>query len=304
MTLLEGDDAVATTSSVKWQLSCFVFVLCVFAVYIGLDLLAPCSFTDAGPAIFLMILLVGQLTLICVWGTLVEGTFWFRLPWTLLLLVISWAALCGGIYLDSGYLRPAQVVGMGLIWFYGFFISYVPLKIAAWIFGWRIIFVRNQVNRGAEGQYAIRDIMVGTAILGLVLAIGRQFVPGKLPEWSDVLRESGFDRPDLLTAFLIFSVISLIVKLPCIWIALAAEKRKILGQSVTWIFCAGALGFVELLLLFLVLGDPGRETVEVLLALVCGHSIMAASMIAVLYGLRCFGYQMIRKQSKENPAAR
>ena len=273
----------------------WVFVFFTFAGYIALDLLTPCCFQEPFPAIFLMILLVGQLTLICVWGTLVEGTFWFRLPWTILLLVISWAALCCGGYLDLGYTSTTRFLAVGLAWLYGFVISYVPIKIAAWAFGWRIRLVTIRDDEESR-QYAIRDIMIGTAILAVTLAIGRNFLPDELPPWSEVLRESGLDNGEVLIAFFLFSVISLIVKLPCIWIALATDEAKLLRQSIIWFFCSGLLGLVEMGLLLMILGDPGSEGLEFVCALVAGHSAMAASMICVLYGLRRFGYRMSRKQ--------
>ena len=184
---------------------------------------------------------------------------------------------------------------MGVVWFYGFIISYIPLKSAAWAFGWRIRLDNHERKHDESKRYAIRDIMLGTTILAVTLAIGKQFIPGKLPDWSEVLIESGLSDPSFLTAFLIFSVVSLLVKLPCIWIALAAAETSVLSLSIMWIFCSGVFGLIELGVLILVLGPPGSELAEVLLALTLGHASMAATMIAVLYGLRRFGYRMCRK---------
>lgn len=282
------------------KVSFFAFVFLTVAGYIGLDLLTPQCFDDLWPALFLMIQLVSQLTLICVWGTLVEGTFWFRLPWTILLLVVSWAALCAGVYLADGRISSADIMGLGLVWFYGFAISYVPLKIAAWAFGWRIRMLNEDPASNKPTGYAIRDIMLGTAILAVTLAIGRQLIPGEFPKWSDVLRRSGLDNSETVIALFIFSVISLVVKLPCIWVALAAPNGKVLQQSVVWVGCAGALGLIELGLLIVVLGEPklDTDTAEFATSLVFGHAFMAATMIGVLYGLRYFGYRMSRTRSK------
>ena len=293
----ENIELASDAKTVRSRLLFFAFVLLTFATFIGLDVLTPLCFDDAWPGLFLMILLVGQLTLICVWGTLVEGTFWFRLPWTILLLVISWSALCFGVYLKQGYISSAEILGMGLVWLYGFAISYVPLKVAAWLFGWRIRLVsENQIERSSN--YAIRDIMLGTAILAVTLSIGRYLMPTEWPSWTDVIRAAGFRRPDMLFAFCLFSIISLIVKLPCIWVSLAADRSKIIWLSVVWVLCSGALGLLEMILLVAILGNPGSETSEVTACLVLGHATMAASMIAVLFGLRCFGYRMSRKASQ------
>lgn len=292
MTEIETREAHISTA--ESRIKFFVFVLLTFVAYLGLDILTPCLFDDPWPAIFLMILVVGQLTLICVWGTLVEGTFWFRLPWTLMLLVISWAALCVGVFINNGRISSAEIMGMGLVWFYGFAISYIPLKIAAWSFGWRIRLAENDNASKDSLQYGVRDIMIGTTILAVTLAIGRNLIPGEMPKWQDIILESGLNNPSMLTAFLIFSIVSLVVKLPCIWIALASDKSKILQQSIFWVICSGFLGLVELGILAAFIGNLGPMVGETLLALVAGHSAMAVTMIAVLFGLRCFGYHMTR----------
>ena len=98
----------------------------------------------------------------------------------------------------------------------------------------------------------------------------------------------------MLLHFLIFSVISLIVKLPCIWIALAAPKSKLPWQAIGWCFCAGLFGLLELIIFVVSFGDLGSNLDQFFFALTLGHSAMAATMIAVLYVLRSFGYRMSR----------
>ena len=66
------------------QIAVFVGVVC--AIFIAMDVLMSACFHDAWSGVFMMNIVIGQLTLICIWGTLVEGTFWVRLPWTILLL--------------------------------------------------------------------------------------------------------------------------------------------------------------------------------------------------------------------------
>lgn len=284
------------------QLAVLVGVL--FAVFVAMDMLMSSCFHDAWSGVFMMNIVVAQLTLICIWGTLVEGTFWIRLPWTILLLVISWGALCYGVKLDHGVISSAEVWGMGLVWVYGFVVSYIPLKLAAWLFGWRI-FQKDKPDRGAQvNRYAIRDMMMGTAILAVTLAIGRQFMPGDWPTWSAVLTESGLDDPLPVFAMVLFSIISLIVKLPCIWIALAISKEKIPRYSLIWIVCAGVLGFVELGILAAVVKTLGRsETLQFMFGLVLGHLAMAVIMIGVLCVLRRFGYRTSRLKQQSIEAS-
>jgi len=247
---------------------------------------------------------VAQLTLLCVWGTLVEGTFWIRLPWTVLLLVISWGAIALGIRVDNGRpCLPEEFLAPGMVWMFGFIASYIPLKLAAWCFGWRISQTNADRSEEKTGRYAIRDMMIGTAMLAVTLAIGRALVPGDFPPWSAILSESGLDQPQLVIVLSVFSVVSLIVKLPCIWIALATPSEKLLSRSMVWIFLSGVLGLLEYLIFCSVLGSPGGEWLEVVFGLVIGHMAMAVLMLAVLWVLRWFGYSISRKgKTSANPA--
>ena len=244
----------------------------------------------------MMNLVVGQLTLICIWGTLVEGTFWIRLPWSILMLVISWAVLARGVYLTHGKIENAQSLGLGLVWFYAFMVSYIPLKLAAWGFGWRILKNDQTDSSRAKTNYQIRDMMIGTAILAVTLSIGRTLLPGDLPSLEKVISRSGLNDYNMLIAMFIFSVVSLIVKLPCIWIALAGPLSSIMRHSIRWVCIAAVLGLVEMGLLVFVLGPPGPDTWEVVVGLTVGHAVMATTMIGVLYLLRIFGYRMFRRK--------
>lgn len=276
-----------------------VAIAFIFVGFIVLDILLPKFFADQG--FFWVILLnvaVAQLTLICIWGTLVEGTFWLRIPWTLLLLVISWAALSAGLYIERGHLESDMVLGLGLVWLFGFVVSYFPLKIAAWLFGWRITQSKSPVW-SASNRFAIRDMMIGTAILAGVMAIGRFLLPGEMPPWSAVYRASEMQSPEMPTLLGIFSVVSLIVKLPCIWIALAMTKEKVIIRGAIWTVLSGLIGLIEFGIFCMLLGSPGRDWWEIVVGICVGHMAMAAVMIGVLYVLRSFGYSMsrIRKSS-------
>ena len=273
-------------------------IIAICAVFLLLDLMTPAVFElrNSFFLVLVMNLVVGQLTLICVWGTLVQGTFWIRLPWTILMLVVSWAVLASGVYIAHGTWGTAEVLGLGLVWFYAFIISYIPLKLAAWGFGWRILKEYQEDSSQAKTNYQIRDMMIGTAILAVTLSIGRILLPGDFPSWERVVSKSGLNDYRPLTALFIFSVVSLIVKLPCIWIALAVPLSSIKRYSIGWICIAAVLGLVEMGLLVFFLGPPGSETWGFVLGLTLGHAVMAVTMIGVLYVLRIFGYRMTRSK--------
>ena len=280
----------------------------VFVAFLFLDVLTPFAFESQNAffIVFMMNVVVGQLTLLCVWGTLVDGTFWIRLPWTILMLVVSWAALAFGVRLVDGGItsilagvrhqpNTAEVLGLGLVWFYAFAVSYIPLKLAAWLVGWRIVREEEPLE-DSKSNYQIRDMMIGTAILAVTLSIGRMLTPVGLPSWSRILEASELDRFEPLLALFIFSMVSLVVKLPCIWIALAAPHSRIRLLSTCWIAIAAALGLAEMGLLLMFLGPPGSEVWGMIIGLMVGHAAMATIMIGVLYALRCYGYRMIRRK--------
>ena len=90
---------------------------------------------------------------------------------------------------------------------------------------------------------------------------------------------------------------SLVVKLPCVWIALAVPLLKIRAYSISWTICAGLLGLVEMGILISFMGPPGgSEWIEIPAGLAVGHMAVVIIMIGVLYLLRIFGYQMTRRR--------
>ncbi len=282
------------SSSRTW----FAFkIVLICLAFLLTDVLVPQDFSNSSFVFFILLnIVVAQLTLICVWGTLVEGTFWVRMPWTLLLLVVAWAALVYGMYLEQGQsVDTREVLGLGLIWFFGFAVSYVPLKTAAWFFGWRITQEKSLSPNPNSNRYAIRDMMIGTAILAVVMSIGSYLIQGKeLPTWSAVLETSQLGRIESLFVVSVFSVVSLIVKLPCIWVALATTKTNLVSNALCWILLSGLFGLAEFFLLCFVLGPPGSETLETFCAMTIGHMVMAAVMIGVLCVLRHDGYGITR----------
>ena len=245
-------------------------------------------------------LLVAQLTLISVWGTLVHGTFWIRMPWTLLLITVSWYALVLGYTYVHGEMSAAEVLSLGLVWFYGFVVSFVPLKIAAWSLRWKI--TRRQSSDDSS-QFAIRDIMLGMFILSVTLAIGRLFVPDWQGEWAQVVESGMLGRRNSLVLLGTFGVVSLILKMPCIWIALAMRSDKIVRYSLIWAAYCAAVCVVEITSLCVMLGPPGEGAVIIFIDLLVGHLLMGITVLGVLLILRKLGYRLSRVRKHEELGA-
>ena len=269
-----------------------LIVLCCFCFLI-VDVMTPQSFSGPFPAMVFTNLVTAQLTVICIWGTLVRGTFWIRLPWTLLLLVLSWCALAWGIQIEEGRPHTDSMLGVGLVWFFGFVASFVPLKIAAACFRWQIVTVSSNAAQDWK-SYAIRDIMIGTLLLAVAMAFGRSMLPPDPINFNAVWRSSGLDRAEPMFAISLFGVISLLVKLPCIWIALAAGTTKIARYVAIWSVYCVALTVVEYLLLMSVLGHPGNDMWEFFFGILVGHQLMGAIILAICLPLRGLGYRLER----------
>lgn len=259
------------------------------------DVLTAMFFKEALPALLTLGIVTAQLTVICVWGTLVRGTFWIRLPWTLLLLVVSWFGLgLGASYVDRNF-NSNVALGIGMVWMLGFVTSYIPLKIAAIGFRWEIVreSVNNQ-NQPDTRRYAIRDMMLGTLLLAITLAIGRAMLSSDEINLALALRASGLVRSEPIIALMIYGVVSLLVKLPCIWIALGERQEAIRSRIEIWVvYCLG-LSILEVVLFMALLGSPGPDSIEFFTGVILSHQLMGAIMLGVCLMLRGLGYRLKR----------
>ncbi|TWT94563.1 hypothetical protein Pla52n_53840 [Stieleria varia] len=280
----------------KSQLILLIAVCCI-GFFIA-DVATPTWFEKPFPAMIALGVVTAQLTVICVWGTLVRGTFWIRLPWTLLLLVLSWCGFAWGITIEKGTPDAYAMLEAALLWTFGFVTSFVPLKIAAMCFRWQI--VQDSVDDHSAGQsagYAIRDIMVGTLLLALSMGIGRAMMPDEEIELIRVWRDSLFSHPEPLIAITIFGIVSLLVKLPCIWISLGEKTERIKSRIGLWFVYCLLLAVGEFILLCAVLGNPGDDSGEVFFGIVLSHQLMGMIMLAVCLALRGLGYRMERARA-------
>ena len=276
-------------------------------IFFAVDAALPLSFDEAIPALLCLAVVTAQLTVICVWGTLVRGTFWVRLPWTLFLLVISWCGLALGVsFVGAQESRAdAEVVEMqasvGLVWAFGFLMSYLPLKLVAVFFKWEI--VQRHVNRHKQYQpkrYGIREIMVGIAMLAISMGIVRSLVPADGISVIGALERSIFGNAEMLLTTTVFGVVSLIVKLPCIWIGLGEKQENILRSTILWVFLCILLTLLEIVILFVLLGAPPAPD-EVIGGLVMCHLIMGGVILGLCLALRSMGYRLIHVVAERTP---
>lgn len=282
----------------KKRLILLIGVCCV-GFFIA-DVATPTCFEDPFPAMLALGVVTAQLTVICVWGTLVRGTFWIRLPWTLLLLVLSWCGFAWGITIENGKPDTESILGTAVFWMFGFVTSFVPLKIAALCFRWQIVQdSEDNQNAGRDASYTIRDIMIGTLLLALSMGIGRALLPDEDISFTRALHASNLNDPELLIAITIYGIVSLLVKLPCIWISLGEKAEKIKSRIGLWVVYCLVLAIVEIGLLIAVLGNPGGQSEELFAGMIISHQIMGAIMLGVCLALRGLGYQLERSLSRQ-----
>ena len=276
----------------RWKLGILIGISCIG--FLIANVLTPMMFDDAFPALVFTNIVTAQLTLICIWGTLVRGTFWIRLPWTILLLAISWCALAWGIAIDNGPTDIDSMISVGVIWIAGFIASFVPLKIAAMSFGWQIFQLKREIT-GTDQRYAIRDVMIGTGLLAITMAIARAMLPGEEIDIYRAIKAAQLDQAEPVIAISIFGVVSLLVKLPCIWIALAAPKDSIKGYVLFWAGYCFALTLIEVTVLGAIIGGIDEDLV---MGMIVGHQLMGGIMFAVCLPLRGLGYRLEQTRGK------
>ncbi len=282
----------------KKQLLLLIGACCV--VFLSVDVATPTCFEEPFPAMLALGVVTAQLTVICVWGTLVRGTFWIRLPWTLLLLVLSWCAFAWGIKIVNGRPDTDSMLGTAMLWMFGFVTSFVPLKIAAMCFRWQIVQdSADDQSVGRYSSYAIRDMMIGTLLLALTMGIGRAMLSDEDISFTRALEASSLNRPEPFLAITIYGIVSLLVKLPCIWISLGEKAEKIKSRIGVWSIYCFLLAIVEICLLIAILGDPGGESGELFAGIIISHQLMGAIMLGVCLALRGLGYRLERSLSRE-----
>jgi hypothetical protein len=260
------------------------------------DVATPLCFDELLPAFLTLGIVTAQLSVICVWGTLVRGTFWIRLPWTLLLLMLSWCGFAYGLAIKRPVSDSDSMLAAGIVWMMGFITSFIPLKVAAICFRWQIVQHTADIsNPDRSSRFAIRDMMVGTLLLALSMAVARVMLPnGEEISFERAVRAGGFDKPVLLLVISIYGVVSLLVKLPCIWIALGEKAEKIGARIVFWVFYCFALAVVEFVLFALVAGSPGAQDLEAFVGVVVSHQLMGTIMLGICLALRGLGYRLHR----------
>jgi hypothetical protein len=193
----------------------------------------------------------GQVNLIGLWGALAAGRVVKRLPAAGMLAVGMWLAIaCGqrliGVWEARSDSQRGEAIILGILIGLGAVVTFLPLWIARRWFHWRLTASDN--HEPDAGQFHLRELLIGTALLCLALGAIQAVLPGGRAE----LRLDRF----LWLAIPIIAVGNLIVILPTIRMVFAV-RRLVLGYCVFIMpLYALVVGLAELMLLAAALGLP------------------------------------------------
>ncbi len=269
------------------------------------DLLTPIplyAFNDS-PIVFSILfgICIGQVTLICVWAALAPGSALLRLPWSLSLGVLMWYGLILGNHI--GYWRTShsltaysyvdpisrtETLTIGAMVVIAIAVMQTPLWLAGALFRWKLVWV-DESAVSARNQFQLRHLLMGTVLLAVLLAMGRQIMPST-GEFGIV---SDSEAWLLFSAILVGSTLS--VTVPAVAVGLMAVKTPRWLITLGWLFYCGTLSALQLVLLSIMFGPtPGAELAEPLVVIFLINAVQGGSVFVCLYILRRIGLQLVR----------
>ncbi len=275
-------------------LKCLAAGLAVI-VFLSFGLIAPAFTEFYHDHVYLTMLTigvyVGQVNLIATWGALGPGNIVVRLPWSILLGIFTYYSIVLGFRVwDSSGLNGQDVILLGPIMVGGIIVAQIPLWIAGKAFRWRLIDVEDADREPAGGplQFSLWHMLVVMVFVALALGPARLVLPSVDLEG---LRLDG----QLIVILAAMVVTNLVMTVPCIWGALV--KLNPVPPLVWPVYCA-VVTAVEFGLLCAVLGSPGPDWTEVMLAFFLMNLSQCATVYFVLRVLRAVGFRLVRA-SKE-----
>jgi hypothetical protein len=225
--------------------------------------------------------LFGHATLSAAWAALGPGRLLWRLPLSLVWVLMLGMALAINTFLNGG---PDGWVVVGVC----FFAQWLALQLPLWALkaGLRaqLMHVDDQVKVDKRNwQFGIRQLLIVTTIVGVVFGIGRLVVSTLLAN-LDLSRGEG---PIFL--FLAFSAV--VFTLPLLIAALL--KRWTIVAVLVVLVLIGAATFWEAPLLQVITKSGGRPNAYDLLAV---NAFTALIVLVVAALVRLNGYSLIRAQ--------
>jgi len=280
------------TTGNKWT----VLVLVLLSFFCADTVLAVIILDlNGGPEDFLTFLFatllgvcIGQLNLISTWAAIGPGKIVWRLPWTLLLAVLTWYAIVLGCRIAEKDYPIENAYAVGVVLLAGILVGQLPLWIAGKFFGWQLLGWDRSglVNQSESTRYGLKHILIGMVMLSLAMAPARAVLPAGQPEVINLNGES--------LAFVVALAISnLIICLPCIWGAFASSKKQ--GSFlVIWPAYCAVVTLIEFGGLVMVLGPPGDSALFVGLVFYCMNISQCLTVYLTLLIFKGLGCRLTR----------
>ncbi|MBC8877182.1 MAG: hypothetical protein H8E44_47745 [Planctomycetes bacterium] len=246
---------------------------------------------------------IGQVNLIAAWAALAPGNVLFRLPWSMLLGVLTWYSLVLGHrlaeLLDSlgvvsshSNLDMGETVLLGIILVVGIIVAQIPLWIAGRVFRWKLV-CGDMPESIHLPQFNLRHLLLGMFLLSLVLGAARVILPTE-ERWS-------FHTDDELWAILGAVILcNLLITVPCIWGSFA-PTAVLLPLAVAWTAYCAVLTLVEFGVLCLILGSPGNDVVEIIITFFLLNLSQCGTVLGSFLLLRAVGFRFVRLPITRKP---
>ena len=226
-----------------------------------------------------------QLGLLAVWVVLGSQLFWQRLLTSSaagITLVLSWCL--GMVITVNGDLRSVgEFLSVVLLCIPLFFLAIQsPLWLVRYWFNWRIVKLSDKQDRRQPPSFRIRDFMIGTAVVAIVVTLARLGRPNFAPE-------AGY-----WTGLFVGLAIAFSVSLSLLPLAVLAVLRweQIVG-GVTGLFGVTLIWLMVLLMVSNMRGAGGDVSMEVLVWSLCAVTSLVACLAGPLYLVRRAGYRLV-----------
>lgn len=226
-------------------------VATVMGAFLVVDFFAPFVFFRRWKFVGFILLgaCISQLNLIAVWAALGPGNIVVRLPWALLLALLSWYAMVlGNRAAGHASFSLREALQLGVVWLVGVVVAQIPLWIASRAFGFRLVqeppHLQHLHETKARGnQFHLRDLLLGMMLLSMALAPLRAVLPG------DSLNGVFNVAPGWFAVLGGLAACNLLITLPCLWGAFLRAPMLLLFALI-WPFYCALLTFLEVALLY------------------------------------------------------
>ncbi len=271
------------------------------------NLLVPGLFWNAGASDFLQNAaffcvggLVAQAYLLASWGAMAAVQMKYRIPISAGLVLVAACSYLLGLQLpdfpnsDFPLLVALFLVGLGVA---GYLVLLLPLWLVRRLTQMRIALPCEdlpEVNEQSSAQFGLRYLLMCPVVVSGVIIL----LQYSLPEDQSRMGPGVRDILEILFGAGVFAAFSMLICIPCIWLALADRRRWLWGIGLGLVWLGGPWCIVPLLKMQY--GMP--NTLEPLLHTGSYATGLLATTLLVLFIFRYLGYRLVGRPAA-NPFA-